>query len=99
MLVMRITVTLDDDLMAALKERARLLDQPFKQVVNDLLRCGLARAATEAEVAKEQGKAKERPVFRVKPNHSGFRPGIDPLKLNQLNAELEDEEFLRKYRA
>lgn len=94
MLVMRITVTLDDDLMAALKERARLLDQPFKQVVNDLLRCGLARAAREAEE-----KAKERPVFRVKPNHSGFRPGIDPLKLNQLNAELEDEEFLRTYRA
>ena len=96
MLVMRITVTLDDDLMAALKERARLLDQPFKQVVNDLLRCGLARAAAEAEA---EGKAKERPVFRVKPNHSGFRPGIDPLKLNQLNAELEDEEFLRTYRA
>lgn len=98
MLVMRITVTLDDDLMAALKERARLLDQPFKQVVNDLLRRGLALAAREAE-AEEKGKAKERPVFRVKPNHSGFRPGIDPLKLNQLNAELEDEEFLRTYRA
>ena len=85
---MRTTLTLDDDLADALKERARLLDKPFKQVVNDTLRRGLSPAPQE-----------DRPVFRVKPNHSGFKPGIDPLRLNQLNDELEVEEFLRKQQA
>ncbi len=86
---MRTTLTLDDDLADALKERARLLDKPFKQVVNDTLRRGLSPAAIQ----------EERPVFVVKPNHSGFKPGIDPLRLNQLNDELEVEEFLRKQQA
>ena len=86
---MRTTLTLDDDLADALKERARLLDKPFKQVVNDTLRRGLSPAAIQ----------EDRPVFVVKPNHSGFKPGIDPLRLNQLNDELEVEEFLRKQQA
>ncbi len=82
---MRTTLTLDDDIADALKERARLLDKPFKQVVNEILRRGLAPASE-----------KDRQVFRVKPNHSGFRPGIDPLRLNQLYDQLETEDFLRK---
>lgn len=102
MLVMRITVTLDDDLMAALKERARLLDQPFKQVVNDLLRCGLARAAREAEAAKEEGKAKEEPPaearkpFKVVPIASGLRPEFEGVSLNKVYDRLLVEDFLRK---
>ena len=31
--------------------------------------------------------------FRVVPISSGFVPGVDPLKLNQLNDQLEVEEF------
>lgn len=84
---MRTTLTLDDDLADALKEQAKLLDVPFKQVVNDTLRRGLAPAAPE-----------DRPVFRVRPFRSGFRPGIDPLKLNQLNDQFEVEGFLEKHR-
>ena len=84
---MRTTLTLDDDLAEALKERAKLLDVPFKQVVNDTLRRGLAPKAPE-----------ERPVFRVRPHHGGFRPGIGPLKLNQLNDQLEVEDFLEEQR-
>ena len=101
MLVMRITVTLDDDLMAALKERARLLDQPFKQVVNDLLRCGLALAAAEAE-AEEKGKAKEEPPaearkpFKVVPIASGLRPEFEGVSLNKVYDRLLVEDFLRK---
>ena len=76
-------MTLDNDLAEALKERARLLDMPFKQVVNDVLRRGLSL-----------GTIKETPVkYRVKPNRSGFLPGVDPLKLNQLNDEIEVEGF------
>ena len=82
---MRTTLTLDDDLADALKERARLLDKPFKQVVNDTLRRGLSPSPQE-----------ERPVFVVKPICGGLLPGIDPLRLNQLYDQLEIEDFIRK---
>ncbi|MCY3880697.1 MAG: hypothetical protein F4Y92_04805 [Dehalococcoidia bacterium] len=82
---MRTTLTLDDDIADALKERARLLDKPFKQVVNEILRRGLSPAPEE-----------RRPVIEVKPICSGLRPGIDPLKLNELYGQLETEDFLRE---
>ena len=84
---MRTTLTLDDDLADALKQQAKLLDVPFKQVVNDTLRRGLSPEVPE-----------NRPVFRVRPFRSGFRPGIDPMKLNQLNDQLEVEDFLEEQR-
>ena len=77
---MRITLTLDDDIADLLRKQARLLDRPFKQVVNDTLRRGMSPAV--------QG---DRPVFRVVPISDGFRPGVDLLKLNQLNDELETQ--------
>ena len=79
---MRTTLTLDDDIAASLKERARLLDLPFKQVVNDVLRRGLSPAVGEA-----------RPEYRIEPISSDFMPGVDPLKLNQLSDELDAEDF------
>ena len=82
---MRTTLTLDDDIAAALKEQARLLDKPFRQVVNDALRRGMAPTPRT-----------DRPPFRVKPHHSGFAPGIDALRLNQLNDELETDAFLQR---
>ena len=80
---MRTTLTLDDDIADALKEQARLLNAPFKRVVNDALRRGLSPGVQE-----------DRPVFRVRPLPGGFRPGVDPLKLNQLNDELEIQAFI-----
>lgn len=82
---MRTTLTIEDDLARTLKERARLLDLPFKQVVNETLRRGLSSAVRE-----------EPAPYRVVPRHSGFAPGVDPLKLNQLSDQLEVEEFLRR---
>ena len=79
----RTTLTLDDDVADSLKERARLLDRPFKQVVNDTLRRGMAPAVRETE----------EPRYRVVPNRSGLAPGIDPLRLNHLNDQLAAEEF------
>ncbi|WP_419551220.1 antitoxin [Candidatus Poriferisodalis sp.] len=75
---MRTTLTLDDDVADAVRERARLLDQPFKRVVNEALRRGLGPAASV-----------ERPVYRVKPHRSALRAGVDPLRLNQLNDEID----------
>ena len=93
---MRTTLTLDDDIAATLKERARLLERPFKQVVNEVLRRGLSLSDTPAEEREPPSSNEERPVFRVKPNHSGFAPGVDPLKLKEINAERELAEFEKK---
>ncbi len=80
---MRTTLTLDDDLAAALKEQARRADKPFKQVVNDTLRRGLSPVLADAEPDD----------YQVRPHDSGFRPGVDPLRLNQLNDSLEAADF------
>lgn len=84
---MRTTLTLDPDLFSELQALARQTGASFKEVVNTALRQGLA-----------QGKkpAAPLPPFVVKPFSSAFRPGIDPNRLNQLNDELEIEDFLRE---
>ncbi len=79
---MRTTLTIDDDLADSLKEQARLHRVPFKQVVNDALRRGMSPAMRET-----------RETYRIVPNHSGLAPGVDPMKLNQLNDQLEAEDF------
>jgi len=88
MSAMRTTLTLDDDLAQSLKERARLLNLPFKQVVNDALRRGLSPSSSDASPAR----------YRVVPNASGLVPGVDPLKLNQVYDQLEAETFSRTQR-
>ena len=79
---MRTTLTLDDDVADSLREQARLLNVPFKRIVNDALRRGISPGVQE-----------DRQVFRVSPLSGGFRPGVDLLKLNQLNDELEADSF------
>jgi len=80
---MRTTLTIDDDLAALLKQRARELGLPFKGVVNRTLRAGLG----------EQAKPRRRSAPRTVPHAFGFRPGVDLDKLNQLADELEAEAF------
>ena len=80
---MRTTLTIDDDIADALKEQARLQDRPFKQVVNDMLRRGLSPSAVREPV----------PEYRIVPNPSQLVPGVDPLKLNQLDDELQAGEM------
>ena len=79
---MRTTLTIDDDLADCLKEQALLHGVPFKQVVNDALRRGMSPAVRET-----------RETYRIVPNRSGLAPGVDPMKLNQLNDQLEAEDF------
>ena len=81
---MRTTLTLDDDVAAFLKEQCQLHNKPFKQLVNEVLRRGMTPAAGVTDVSE----------FRVVPNRSGFLPGIDPQKLNQLYDQLEVEDFI-----
>ena len=80
---MKTRVTLDDDVADSLREQARLLNKSFEQVVNDVLWRGLSPSIRE----------NRKPEFDYVPISSGFQPGIDPLKLNQFNDQLEVEEF------
>jgi len=80
---MRTTLTLDDDVAAKLKNYARRQRVSFKEAVNTVLRRGFT-----APVARRA----EAPAFRVDVFNSPFRPGVDPLRLNQLCDDLEAEE-------
>ena len=80
---MRTRRTLDDDVADFLRLQSRLQDRSFKQVVNDVLRRAMAPGS--------QGP--EPQPYQVVPNRSGLVPGVDPLRLNQLNDELEVEDF------
>ena len=80
---MRTTLTLDDDLALALKERARKLDQPFKQVVNDALRRGLSPASSGEQ---------RRPV-KLRTFSSPYAPGVDPERLKDAIDELDVEHY------
>ena len=84
---MRTTLTLEPDVASALKERAKQEDKSFKQVVNDLLRLGMAREAAGLSSRRK---------FKVRPHKGGFRPGVNLLKLNQLTDDLETDAFLAK---
>jgi len=81
---MRTTLTLDPDVADRLRRLARERGLPFKQVVNAVLRRGLADGAGQSE------------RFRVEPRDMRLRAGIDLDQALELAARLEDEETLRK---
>ena len=62
-------------------------ERTLKDVVNDLLRRGIAGGAMPLP-------PQQRFVVLARP--AGFRPGIDPGKLNQLVDEMETEAFLER---
>lgn len=82
---MRTTLTLDDDLLARLKDEAHRRRMSFRDVVNEALRRGLARAAPprKAKVTLRSWDAK-------------LRPGFDPHGFNRLADELEDEALVAR---
>ena len=86
---MRTTLTLEDELAERLKRLARTTGQSFKEVVNTAIRKGLSIG---------DGPAPDQEPFRVAPKACGFRPGLDPTKLNQLYDDLELEESGRNSR-
>jgi hypothetical protein len=86
---MRTTVTLEPDVAARLKELAHRRRASFKETLNDVLRKGLTSQAGTAEPAER---------YVVEPHAGGFRPGVDPDKLNQLIDDLEVGDFAGKER-
>ena len=83
---MRTELTLDDDVAAFVEEQSRVQNKPLDQVVNEILRLGMAQSTKPADTQE----------FRVRPNRSGFVEGIDPTRLSHLDDDLEDEKFLAK---
>ncbi len=83
---MRTTVTLSDDVFAALKETAHRTGKPFKQVVDEMIRAGLAASL------------RPRPKrYRLRPAHlGGVLPGIDIDRALGLADALEEAEIARK---
>jgi hypothetical protein len=80
----RTTLTLEDDLADKLKALAERQRKPFKQVVNEVVRRGLASTVPAAPSQP----------FSVRPFRSAFQPGVDPEKLNQRIDELHAREAL-----
>jgi hypothetical protein len=83
---MRTTVTLEPDLAKKLKALAHRRKLSFKQALNEVIRLGLTSPARQDP----------QPRYTLEPHPSGFRPGIDPGKLNQLFDQLEVEDFIAK---
>lgn len=80
---MRTTLTIDDDLLAALRERAHRTGRPLKQVVNQTLRAGLTAPPRIADPYRA-------PTFAL------GRPRVPLDKALAVAAALEDEEIARE---
>jgi len=82
----RTTLTIEDQLLDELKQRARASGQPFRQVVGQALRAGLL--------------ALERPepaTYRLQPHALGQpRSAFDLVKARALADALEDEAIAEK---
>jgi hypothetical protein len=77
---MRTTLTLDDDVAAKLKAESRRAGRPFREVVNETLRRGLA---TRRVVAQRQ-------PFKIAPRDLGdLRPGLSLDNVAELIEQVE----------
>ena len=84
---MRTTLTLEDPVAKALRKASHESGKPFKQVVNETLRAGLA-----ARRAPRKARA-----YKLTPvSLGGALPGIDLTKALQLADALEDEQIAAK---
>lgn len=81
---MRTTVTLDDDVAAALQALAAERGLTFKQALNSTLRTGLSNPTKTSK------------PYRLPTRRLGLRAGVDLDKALRLSGELEDEHTLRK---
>jgi hypothetical protein len=71
----RTTVVLEDDILADLRQEARVRKTSFRKTLNDVSRDGLAAA--------EQRRA-TRTVFRVEPRDFGLKAGFSYDSISQL---------------
>ena len=81
MLLMRTTLTLDDEVAVELKRLAYEQDKPFKRVVNETLRAGLGAGQAPSPARR----------YRIKPAKMGVpRAGVDLTRALRLADGFED---------
>lgn len=71
----RTTVTLDDDVIARVKDESRSRGASFRDTLNDLLRTALLNL---------DGAARLRRTLEIRPFHMGFRPGLNHDSIGEL---------------
>jgi hypothetical protein len=77
---MRTTLTLDDDVAAKLKAESRRAGRPFREIVNETLRRGLASRRVAAQ----------RQAFKIAPRDLGdLRPGLSLDNVAELIEQVE----------
>ena len=82
---MRTTVDINDALLRELRERSRLQDRSFRDLLEHTLRVGLA----------QMDKPDEHARFRVSPHALGIKPGFRGMSMNQLYDQIEAEDTAR----
>jgi len=85
---MRTTLTLDPDVERLIEQEIHRVRRPFKQIVNDAIRRGLAPRLADTP---------DKP-YRVKVHDGRLQPGHDPLSLNRVADELDADAFVDKQR-
>ncbi len=86
---MRTTITLDDDVIAKIREKMRRGEgKSFKETVNETLRHGL--------IFEEEKKHKARKPFKVRARHLGVYPHLNYDKTSELLAMLDEEDLKGK---
>jgi hypothetical protein len=83
---MRTTLTIDDDLARALREKAHQTGAPFKEIVNKAIRAGL----------EQVDKPKQTRPYKCKSYSLGYPPRADLDHALSLVDRLESEEIARK---
>jgi hypothetical protein len=84
----RTTATLDDDVAGKLRELAHSRRQPFKVVLNAVIRAGLGEAPVTCAAEP----------FVVEGYPCGLKPGFDARRFNQLVDELDADAASGKLR-
>ena len=79
---MRITLSIDDDVMERARAVAAKLRTPFRAVVNEALRAGLEHV---------EQPAKQRP-YKTEPHAMGLRSGRNIDNIQELLAQIEGED-------
>lgn len=80
MMRMRTTLTLDDDVLKAVRRRAREQDRPLKDIINEALRHGLAMSEAHATPGYK---------FHLKTVEGRLLPGVDLTDRDKLFELLE----------
>jgi hypothetical protein len=79
--LMRRTLTIEDDVDAALEQAMRESGRPFKEIVNEALRSGL--------LVKEVSRSA--PPLRIRPLSMGLKSGLSLQSVSALEAILEED--------